>query len=77
MNKVYVVQALSRRTCEFELLGIFDTQKRAEDFKAQAPMPQREQLRIGEWTVNEYPTDAFWLDGYDPERYLKGEDSSN
>lgn len=71
MNTVYVVQALSRQTSEFELLGIFDTRERAEAFKNQAPPPQRDCLRIGQWRVNELPTDEFWLDGYDPERYLR------
>jgi len=65
MNTVYVVQALSRLTCDFELLGIFDTRDRAEAFIDQAPLPQRDCLRIGEWRINELPTDGFWLHGYD------------
>lgn len=72
MITVYVVQALSRITHDFELLGIFDTRDRAKAFIDQAPLPQRECLRVGEWHVNELPRDPFWLHGYDPEHDPSG-----
>lgn len=63
---VYVVQALSRTTVEFALLGIFDTEARAQAFVDQAPMPQRECLHIHPWRLNHHTEDEFWRAGYMP-----------
>ena len=63
---VYVVQALSLTTVEFALLGIFDSEARAQAFVAQAPMPQRECLHIHPWRLNRYTEDEFWRAGYKP-----------
>lgn len=63
---VYVVQALSRTTVEFALLGIFDTEARAQAFVDQAPLPQRECLHIHPWRLNDHTEDEFWRAGYKP-----------
>ena len=63
---VYVVQALSLTTVEFALLGIFDTEARAQAFVDQAPMPQRECLHIHPWRLNQYTENEFWRAGYKP-----------
>lgn len=57
---VYVVQALSRTTMEFALLGLFDTEARAQAFVDQAPLPQRERLHIHPWRLNQHTEHEFW-----------------
>lgn len=63
-SKAYIVFARTiRRPSALEMLGIFDSMERANQFLDRAPSPQCRRLEIHTRTVNESTTDPFWTGG--------------
>jgi hypothetical protein len=68
-SKVYIVFARATPgPCELEMLGIFDSMERANQFLDRAPSPQCRRLEIHTRNVNESTTDPFWTGGEAKER---------